>query len=528
MSDLAPVQLSLSPRNPYSLLAQDYQWAELTLVWLENDDGCLLIFAAVEMLHAFLEKGPSFAEPEDLSIPSRPEKVCWARVHLSPSDAFAWYLGLGGAKAAVAFPVQESCWPTELRIAHLAEEPPWPWLMFEQDDFWLETHTGLWGERPGGTRRHQYLSLDTNLPFFNWEISSRDELASKLRQVLPIDLFARPVLLGSAHLLLPNPVFRSVSLRLADDDSSLVLLQIDPWPGSSINLTLALREQRLQGASNLFITEVKQSHSVLNLLVEPAKVSFDLICSARGLLYSQGTSVFLREMQLDMGMVATAHDVTVPPRKRNVPAKRYTVDIVEFSEFIRVGQPRPGSAWVIAANDYFTAIEQAQGRASDQRWFDGDEQGAMHFLQKLLAQARQKVRFVDPYFDAIALLRAVFRVSKSGLTIEILASEMGLEQKANDGNLKREHLHQALACTAHADFEIEIKVALGEEAPIHDRFLCIDNAVWMLGSSFNSFGERGSMIVRVPAPSMIQPLLDQAWTNAKAFEEYVLSKQGKS
>ena len=77
--------------------------------------------------------------------------------------------------------------------------------------------------------------------------------------------------------------------------------------------------------------------------------------------------------------------------------------------------------------------------------------------------------------------------------------------------------------TQDSSLEITIHVALGSEAPFHDRFLCIDNNIWLLGSSFNSFGERGSMIVRIPAPSMVQHIISQAWHSGMKLDDFVAS-----
>jgi hypothetical protein len=61
---------------------------------------------------------------------------------------------------------------------------------------------------------------------------------------------------------------------------------------------------------------------------------------------------------------------------------------------------------------------------------------------------------------------------------------------------------------------IEVRVSSGEPPPIHDRFLIQDENVWLLGSSLNSFGERGTMAVLLADPTPVKTMLAEEWERA--------------
>ncbi len=56
---------------------------------------------------------------------------------------------------------------------------------------------------------------------------------------------------------------------------------------------------------------------------------------------------------------------------------------------------------------------------------------------------------------------------------------------------------------------------------LHDRFLIVDDKVWVIGNSLNSLGEKASMVVRLPDPyEVIERLLELA-ANAPDLDKYI-------
>ena len=64
--------------------------------------------------------------------------------------------------------------------------------------------------------------------------------------------------------------------------------------------------------------------------------------------------------------------------------------------------------------------------------------------------------------------------------------------------------------------KIECRVLRGEKSPLHDRFLVIDDNVYLLGSSLNEVGNRTTTISRVPAPGEMIDQAESWWADDKA------------
>jgi hypothetical protein len=61
--------------------------------------------------------------------------------------------------------------------------------------------------------------------------------------------------------------------------------------------------------------------------------------------------------------------------------------------------------------------------------------------------------------------------------------------------------------------KIECRVLRGNKSPLHDRFLVIDDEVYLLGSSLNEFGSRTTTISRVPAPGEMIKQAETWWAD---------------
>ena len=56
---------------------------------------------------------------------------------------------------------------------------------------------------------------------------------------------------------------------------------------------------------------------------------------------------------------------------------------------------------------------------------------------------------------------------------------------------------------------------------VHDRFLIVDDQAWSLGSSLNEFGDRGTLLLKVPYTPWLLPHLEAAWQRADALDAWL-------
>jgi hypothetical protein len=112
------------------------------------------------------------------------------------------------------------------------------------------------------------------------------------------------------------------------------------------------------------------------------------------------------------------------------------------------------------------------------------------------------------------------------VTVQVLTSAEYLRQKDDEGSENGAVLLRAAESVRRQGGRVEIRVGLGARAPIHDRFLVLDNEVWLLGSSLNEFGSRGTMAVKVPHPPPVLAMVEAEWEAAEPLEKFLSDRNG--
>ena len=127
---------------------------------------------------------------------------------------------------------------------------------------------------------------------------------------------------------------------------------------------------------------------------------------------------------------------------------------------------------------------------------------------------------VDQYFGADELFRFGLANGNPSIPIRVLTSAARLK-KASDAlteirgaTLLREWQRVSDALNTNP---IEIRAMPGDPPPVHDRFMVVDDAVWLLGSSLNAFGSAGTLLVMLPDPAPVRAALEDAWNAAHAL-----------
>jgi hypothetical protein len=174
---------------------------------------------------------------------------------------------------------------------------------------------------------------------------------------------------------------------------------------------------------------------------------------------------------------------------------------------------------------HYARQKRRTAATQDQRWFREQQEEAQHLLRRILNEASREVLLVDPYLAANELAGFSPAVGRNDIPIRILTSAEILRNSAGvSSHLEKgdELLEVAQQLKAHnAMNPIEVRVMPGARPAVHDRFLVIDDRIWLLGSSLNEFGARGTMLLALPDPDAIRGDLRRAWDEADALEPWV-------
>lgn len=514
----------------------DYSGAMLTIIYSRSKESSTrtLLFAVVELLPTWIESG-EFDFAKTFGTKSKFE-INVRRVQLSTQDGIEWYLQCR-RQAKPELPLNEKERASKMNkngsrpieINQLGEEPEFANFVFANQYFWDDSP--IWGRYPGGYRWHQLRALspiDTHALWNNQE-TARQEAEKWLVSFLPFNIFLRPLALGSVHLILHNPIFRTVRYYPSSDDPKKMLVRLQPGPGKDIRgLIVHLREDRPSGPAKICTFEMLESMAEIEFPNELHSVGIDVVCPIRGLLFHSESAPFIKSISIGMGIITKQRVVNLPRRSKAHGESKHITPVIGINNPIQIGEVEKEQSAISVIAAELSRIESANlGKKLGQQWFEQDRDGATEEIRNLIARAKDDILIVDPYFGQLDLLQFALAVTDVKAKIRILTSAEFLrktievnEKKVHQGDLLLSQLKSVKEQDADLS-GIEIRYMAGRRAEIHDRFIKVPEMIWHLGSSLNEFGSRGTMTMRIPNPYPIEQSLEAAWERGCPLEEFV-------
>lgn len=574
---------------PLSTLPDDYGYAVIHLAWdlHKVTKQRTLLFSSVEFLP--LEFPPPYDNGEETFLlrGSRSHRLFVRHIVLPASKALLWYRNC--AKGIAVRPDINGNFEEVPTVSdlfanlHWSEEPIWPNLACVLDGT-LTPYLSKWHQC---ARVHHLIATRFDLESHWQDSRDRSEAAEWLAKQLTFDLLLYTSLWGSIHLIAPNPVFREFHHnrgKTLKEGFDTLVYKIDWRSGiRSADLTLIIKDDTVSGKGRIEAFSLKEDVGSIVLNRHSESQSVYVTDRGRGLLY--GLESFLPLDGIDMSMqMVTARRVV----RDEDGSPLFTVPIVgEGGTDVNVDLPGTGNATArqaaaILRSELNQQVRKREAQEKHERWFQGDKDAAVKLVRSLLLTARSRVLIVDPYFRRSELQFAL-GVSNPRVPIRILTSAEMLNEVSTDScpaSLKKmrcilncfevqrdrifplaqktldflaglngvvdKHLKDALnnvlgnnvilhgeellsaVETVNSQPQanpLQLKVMIGSRPDVHDRFLLVDDNLWLLGSSLNEFGSRGTMIVPVIYPAIIEDRLEDNWNRAVFLSEWIEQKR---
>ncbi|SEH67337.1 VPA1262 family N-terminal domain-containing protein [Magnetospirillum fulvum] len=493
MADTHPIKL---PTVPDLSIPGDYGHACLHLAWYREDQERYLLFAMVELLPSEFPP-PDSTEEQCLRTRSlgRRTAVYVRRDVLPATEALTWYEHCRDGH--VRLPGSD----VVLSTATLAQEPCWPFLTSTNN---LPFHS--WGT----VRSHHLLQARTP-DAAQRPLVDRKALAW-LQDRLYFSLLQYGEWLGSINLVAPNPVLRAIHHTLSVDhqgegsDFHAIVRQ-----GHNISgLVLYAAEHRHQGVANLQSIPLLKAYQRIAHVGRTERVSLAVVCPQRGILEWMEPLPFLRTISISGSMLGTEKEVHVPDTlRRKGETYRATVRSLEQTSVMGEESASTHISTFLYSQEA-KRRQNAEAERSGQKLFNGSPDEARDFVRQLIGRARCQVIIVDPYFATTELFAFALAITDHATDVTILTSSgcmRSKDQTIPDREAGEVLLHQAEHLGKQGE-QLKIMVMGGDSAPIHDRFLVIDDTVWLSGNSLNAIGERAGLLMKVPAPGQITDLIE--------------------
>lgn len=124
----------------------------------------------------------------------------------------------------------------------------------------------------------------------------------------------------------------------------------------------------------------------------------------------------------------------------------------------------------------------------------------------------------DPYLAGLQLGQFLYAVNPESTEVTLLTSTLAFKSKTQEPS-KIDDFWQRMT-QLKADAKLTAKTYVLQPAVLHDRFLVIDDAVWFLGNSLNTLGDKASVIVKLPNPDEVIGQLEDMLRQAMSFDDY--------
>lgn len=495
-------------------IARSYEFAEVTLVLahLRSQNRCVLVFGVIELCPVGQPKSPEIKSggfPQHRKALGSGITLYLKRLFVTPERALQIFRN-------------PECEPSTLRdllvqlegphyIFPEGEEP----LLLEPNGF-DETTLGAMLPRRATCLRvvSKFDTKGATLALFNH--TRQQSMFAELKEVLGIDLARFQEHVGALHICFSNPIVSRFDVRLSADQKHL-LLSVTERPGKSISGSLVeLANQLPLGQGFSILHPLDTRYSVIPLPTDPAALQLRLFDSSRSCIESHPAATFIR------GFSISTSSITKIPVVITLPDGSTQTTITEVADPINPrGQPeeRPPSPveYIRDANARRELEDLRKNKVF--MFFSGkgaSRADALEALRGLIRQARRRVTVIDAYLciDDVTTLLESF--CKAACPVRLLAADGKLSRKGNDTVAVETRLAAGLdLLVSQLAFPIDAKKMPGDGA--HDRWLQIDDQIYALGSSINHFGERATMLYRLPHPQEIEAEIEEWWTNARSL-----------
>jgi hypothetical protein len=392
---------------------------------------------------------------------------------------------------------------------------------------------------------------------------ANDEALAFVARRLHIDLKSYPEYLGSAALVVPDPIIKQIDNFLVPasaESGERIFYRFIPRPGKTlVGLKIAMFDEQAHLLSNFDVRDIPVN-GILDVDKGSCLGAYGHVVThpVHGVLSYHPPTGFLRQIGLDMGIVNQVRKVSVPiGESPTSPQAEYRVHRTQNGRASVIGEestaPNTNVRVGVAARQREKA---ANAERYDQHWFgDGTREEAMAFIRARVGRARNRIMVADPYFGVLQIPQYLLAITSDTVKVKILTSRLAFEggyapegnqedaslsaldklvrylsryfrfrnvssgpdvltQKLQRFNERIEQIKQ------EGNADVEVMVLPGKSPVLHDRFLVVDDEVWFLGNSLNTLGERASMIIKLPNPDEVLRELEEMVKQAETFGTY--------
>lgn len=483
------------------------------------------------------------------------ETVFFRRVLLSVQEAVDWYRALGSGDDKSPAPSRSEERNSKydeikIEISTLTDDPAWPYLGLPMGDGLFAHYSGRSHPAPfignAPARIHRRFGSQEG---FDLMLTDDKAMAFVARR-LHVDLRLYREYLGSITLVAPDPVLKQIDhfmIPASADKGERIFYRFVPRAGESLaGLKLTTYDEQNHLLTD-FTTQDIPADGILDIDKGDCIGTYGHVVAHQqhGVLAYSPPYPFLRQIGLNISPVSSGGITVSVPTSESSNSTRMEYPSAQHStlasqSLIGDGPRIPNvNARIAIAASRREKLENA--KQYGQRWFsDGSREEAMRFIQGELRRAKSRVMIADPYLAGLQLGQFLYAVNPETTSVTLLTSGLAFKTKKQNSSKagfwksikeklgfhsrkqepsKIDDFSQRLA-QLEKDAKVTAKAYVLQSSILHDRFMVIDDAVWFLGNSLNTLGDKTSLIVKLPNPDEVIEQLEGLLKQAIPFEDY--------
>ena len=475
-----------------NLLKKDYGYAALNILWSCNHGKRTIIFSFIELFPKEFPE-PQSLEEQSFKVKKTNQRLYFIRIADKADRLIDWYNNLRLGNCAEMFWQKNE----KFELITYEQEPIFPELLLVQKiPFLLKT---------SGSVRCHFL-FETNLSEEIKKMCLEEDTLEWIKEQLLFDISLYPEYIGTICLAAYNPLIRSIRPRLITNDDGKgesILFQIEKRTDVDISkLKLMYIEKRNLGYNNFKEIPLEDSGFLLKNSGDIENIGYAVVCPERGILTIEGFYGFLKSISLNMRILSGKTKVNVPTKDYTGTEESYEAEIYhnERTEVADNNSDTKSSCEKLSKAE--SARCQINRAKNSQAFFYDNPREAAVYVRNLISKAQSRVIIIDPYIQTRELFKFVLMVQPYVDTV-IMTSSLVLKGKKYKGQAQ---LLQNNINNAAAKYKIKAMVMKGDQPVFHDRFIIIDDEVWLSGNSLADIGNRASILIKLYSPSEVTDL----------------------
>ena len=362
-----------------------------------------------------------------------------------------------------------------------------------------------------------------------------DQLSQLSLEKYGINLYKYPDVLGNIYLIAYNPYYRNLDVSMSENPAG-IYVDVEGIRRTTEKLKIEFINRDKDGGYEYAIEktlDLSKSKHFFDLSDAPDKLEIIVKDEEGQLVDAIAPISFIKGYNVTMNIASS---------RISIPQGKIGNEVVQkfVSESFGVGKTlekattqRDELISIHSAKEAYEVLERSLEFAffdgsKDQFEMEENKKKAVKFVRNILSRAKQKCMVADPYFNLKSLSQFIFTMPQSEVTVRILGSKEHLntdfEAPKTAANKKEEIENIQIGINSYRNacpsFDIQFKLLKGDKSPLHDRYIIVDDDVWMIGTSFNEIGVRASSIIKLPKVSAnrISAELESWWTDNNISE----------